>query len=150
MDSFAQLIARQQKEEVRTSGGPYAVIFATPSGSPIWWHYTHADTRSMKVQSVRLEPIRIGMNLFVLAASLVALASLLKNVKRVSLSTLLFGQLLVACFVFLYMEMRPSLRWPASICLLVAPQLVFVILNLRVRKRNQRVHPSTRLAVIEH
>lgn len=146
----SQLIARQYEEDNSAGWGPPVQDIVTPSGAPIWWHYTHANTGSMKVGPITFNPVRIGLNLFVLVASCIALASLLKNLKKVSLSSLLFGQLLVACFVFLYMEMRPSLRGPASICLLIAPQLVFVILNLLVWKRNHRVHPSTRRPVFEN
>lgn len=144
----AQDLGLQLKEERGDYEVPFMGILTASTGFPILWHNTTFSTVSMKVESVIVSPLRIGFNLFILAASLFALISLLKGARKVSLSTLLLTQLTIAILVHLYLKVQPSYLGPVFICMIILPQLIYLARSVIGWTRRHGVQQITRQVVL--
>lgn len=141
----AEAIDQRLRKKGLWSDGPYRGILTTPCGFPISWHCSRVNTVTMKVTYyVNVSLLRLGFNLFVLSVSLLAAMKLIKQLVPLTIAKLLVIQFLFAMLILFYLNARPSLRFPASIALIISLQVYYLYHHSFQWVRNVRVYRSAR------
>lgn len=117
--------------ELRAKGQSVGSL-AVPSGFPFEWYQARIDPAQYRfIGNARTYVLRLCLSGFVIAASMIAIASLLWHVSEVSLMHLILAQTLIGLVIFLHVAIGPAYHWANSAILMAAPQLVYLLAGLR-------------------